>query len=105
MISLLTRIAATSTDVCQAFCNSNDTGLPKVSAGQSQITIILRFVFGIIGVVAVIYIILAGIRLATSIGSDPQAFAKARNTLIFAGVGLAIAISAEAIVTLVLGRL
>lgn len=102
---MMPAFARFASDVCQGLCTSQDTGLPAVNAGHSQITIVLRFVFGIIGVLALIYIILAGIRLSTSIGSDPQAFAKARNTLIFAGVGLAIAISAEAIVTLVLGRL
>ena len=83
------------------FCETN---LPNVSAGQSQLTTILQILFGIVGAVAVIYIIIAGFGLITSLG-NPEALAKARQALIFAGVGLAVALSAELIVTFVLNKL
>ena len=91
------KIQGCSLDVCE-------TGLPTVSAGQSQLTAILQIVFGIVGAVAVIFIIKAGFGLITSLG-NPEALAKARQALIFAGVGLAIALSAELIVTFVINRL
>ena len=81
-----------------------ETNFPNVAAGQNQLTIILQIVFGIVGAVAVIYIIKAGFGLITSLG-NPEALAKARQALIFAGVGLAIALSAELIVTFVINRL
>jgi hypothetical protein len=83
------------------FCETN---LPNVSAGQSQLTTILQIVFGVIGAVAVIYIIIAAFGLMTSLG-NPEALSKARQALIFAGVGLAVALSAELIVTFVLNKL
>ncbi|MCX6727399.1 MAG: hypothetical protein NTX11_01110 [Candidatus Saccharibacteria bacterium] len=81
-----------------------ETGLPAVNAGNDQLTKILQIVFGIVGAVAVIYIIIAGFGLITSLG-NPEALAKARQALIFAGVGLAIALSAELIVTFVINRI
>ncbi|HUS25864.1 MAG TPA: hypothetical protein VMY99_00775 [Nevskiaceae bacterium] len=85
----------------QARCGSGsqcDTGLPKVSANTANLQVILQLVFGIIGVLAVILIVLAGLRFITADG-DPQEIAKARQTIVYALVGLAIALSAEAIVT------
>lgn len=103
--AFLLRLVAAQTDLCEGLCTSDNTGLPKVEASKSQFTTAIQIIFAVIGVVALVNIILAGLRLATSIGSDPQAFSKARNTLIFAGIGLAVALSAELFVTFVLNRL
>jgi hypothetical protein len=83
---------------------SCSTGLPVVQASQSSLQIILQIVFGIIGAVAVIIVILGALNMTLAEG-DPGKVAKARQTVIFALVGLVVAISAEAIVTFVLGRL
>jgi hypothetical protein len=80
------------------------TGLPIVSTNQATVTSALQVVFAIIGAVAVIVVIIAGFNFVTAQG-DPQAIAKARQTIIYAAVGLIIAISAEIIVTFVLNRL
>jgi hypothetical protein len=56
------------------------------------------------GAIALIIIILAGIRFITSQG-NPDNLAKARNTIIFAAVGLAVSLGALTIVTFVVGRL
>lgn len=80
------------------------TNIPKVDATQTQATAALQIVFGVIGVAALVYIIIAGMSLITSQG-DPQAAAKARQTIIYAVIGLIIAISAEVIVTFVLNSL
>lgn len=78
--------------------------IPKVEAGSSQLQSILQIVFAIIGVIAVVYIVLAGFKLITSLG-NPEALAKARQTIIFAAIGLAVALSAELIVSIFLGKL
>ena len=86
----------------QANCNQGtpcDTGLPQV--GANQITNILQYVFGVIGALALIIILVSAIQFITASG-DPQGINKARNTLIYAIIGLVIAISAETIVTFVL---
>jgi type IV secretion system pilin len=80
------------------------TGLPTVQASEGNLAIIMQLVFGIIGGVAVIVIIVAAMSMISAQG-DPQKVAQARQTVIFAAVGLAIAISAETIVYFVIGHL
>lgn len=92
-------------EVCGELCDNNPTGLPQVNANEGQITAILQIVFGVIGVVALVIIILAGLQLTVSAGGNPEAAAKARKTIVFAALGLIIAISAELIVTFVLNKL
>jgi hypothetical protein len=92
-------------EVCGELCSNNPTGLPKVQAGNSQITAVLQIVFGIIGVIALVIIIIAGLKLVASAGGNPEAAKKARETIIFAALGLVIAIAAELIVTFVLNKL
>ncbi|HLZ15300.1 MAG TPA: pilin [Candidatus Saccharimonadales bacterium] len=82
----------------QAQC---DTGLPTVGANSSNLHVALQLIFGIAGAVAVIVIILAGLRLQFSQG-NPQEAATARQTIIYAIAGLLVALSAEGIVTFVL---
>jgi succinate dehydrogenase/fumarate reductase cytochrome b subunit len=77
--------------------------LPHGSAGQSNIQAILTIVFSITGALAVLFIVVGGMRYITAQG-DPQQISKAKNTLIYAIVGLLVSISAVAIVTFVLGR-
>jgi len=79
-------------------------GLPTPNADSHAIQVILGIVFGIIGGIALLMATISGLRYITS-GGDPQKAANARNGLIFALVGLLIALSAEAIVAFVLGYL
>jgi hypothetical protein len=53
-----------------------------------------------VGVVCVIFIIIGGIKYATS-GGDAEKVKKAKNTLLYACIGLAIALLAGVIVSLV----
>ncbi len=65
---------------------------------------IIDLLLFLIGAVSVIMIIIGGIRFILSRG-DPQAAATARNTVMYAVIGLAVAVLAWAIVTFVLGEL
>jgi hypothetical protein len=85
-------------------CTTGQTNLPQVAASSDTLKLVLQLVFGIIGALTVIFIIINALRYSTSLG-DPQANAKIRNSLIYAAVGLAVVVSAEVIVTFVLGRL
>jgi len=58
----------------------------------------------VLGVIAVIVLIVAGIRFATS-GGNPQSVGNVRNTIIYALVGIAVAALAQALVQLVLSKL
>jgi hypothetical protein len=83
---------------------SCDTGLPMVQASNGNLTTLMGIVFGIIGAVAIIVIIIGAMNMSLAEG-DAQKVARARQTVIFALVGLVIAISAEAIIAFVIKNL
>lgn len=90
------------------FCSSDgagcDTGLPQVSAGTPELQQILQIVFGISAALAVLFVVIGALRFVVSDG-DPQDTARARNTIIYALIGLLIALAAEAIVSFALNKL
>jgi ABC-type Fe3+ transport system permease subunit len=57
----------------------------------------------IVGIVATVVIIISGITLATS-GGDSGALSKAKNTILYAAIGLALAIFAGTIVSYIVGQ-
>jgi len=80
------------------------TNLPSVAADSTKVTSALSILFGALAAIAVLIIIIQGIKFVLSQG-DPQKAADARKGIIYAVVGLVIALSAEAVVRLVIGRL
>jgi Type IV secretion system pilin len=79
-------------------------GLPKVGATSSVIETAFAFFFGLIGVVSVLVIVIAGVQLTIS-GGEPQKVAKARQTILYAIVGVIVAIFGSFIVGFILGEL
>jgi beta-lactamase regulating signal transducer with metallopeptidase domain len=102
-LHMLTRVTATA---CNSITGGNacDSGLPKSVADGSTIPSILTILFAVIGALCVLMIVIAGMRFVTSSG-NPQETAKAKNTIIYALVGLLIALAAESIVNFVMGNL
>jgi hypothetical protein len=90
-------------NVLLALTSISPTGLPTPAANQNALENILSIVFGIIGALAFLMIVISGLRYVTSSG-DPQRTAKARDGVVYALVGLALALSAEAIVAFVVKR-
>lgn len=84
--------------------NSYTTNLPNVSASHSDLTTILNIVIATIAVVSVLFVVVGGLRYVLSDG-DPQQATRARETIIYAVVGLLIAITAEGIVAFVLNNI
>lgn len=80
------------------------TNFWNVGANAGQITAALTIVFGVIGGMAVLYTVLAGLKFVNSQG-DPQKASQARRSIIYGALGIAVAVSAEIIVNLVLTRL
>ena len=80
------------------------TNLPNVVAGDSAVAAVMSIVFGVIAAIAVLIIVLQGIRFILSSG-EPQKAADARKGIIYALVGLAVALSAEVVVKLVIGKI
>lgn len=68
------------------------------------ITKVVRLMSLVIGIAAVIMIIVGGIRYVTSSG-DPNNTTGAKNTILFAIVGLLIALLAQAIIVFVISKL
>lgn len=76
------------------------TGLPQVSADSNFITAVISIIIAITAAISLVVITIAGLRYILSRG-DPQAVAKAKGAIIYALIGLIIAIVAQAIVVFV----
>lgn len=76
----------------------------KDDKAQPMITTVINTILIILGIIAVVMIIIGGIRYTLS-GGDSGAVQSAKNTILYAVVGLVIAILAFAIVNFVIARL
>lgn len=97
-MSIILRILAESVDPgnlpgAPTPANPTPNSLTSVAALQT----IMGVVFGIVGGLSLLIITVSGLRYITSAG-DPEKTTRARNGIIYALVGLVIALSAEAIV-------
>lgn len=72
--------------------------------GQSNIDNILQLVFGVAGAIAVLIITIGGLKYVLSQG-NPQSAAQAKDTILYALVGLVITMIGYGVVTFVLGNL
>ncbi len=77
--------------------------LPQLTPNSSNIRNILSIVFGIIGSLAVLMMVISGLKYITSAG-DAQKISEAKNSILYALIGLITAILAEAIVAYVIKR-
>lgn len=80
----------------QTGCSSNTSGLDKI------IGTVVDILSSIVAIAAVIMIVVAGLRFVIS-GGESQKIAGARNTIIFALIGLVVVALAQVIVHFVLG--
>lgn len=71
--------------------------------GGFDIVPILNVAYGVAGVLAVVYVIVAGIQYATSNG-DPAKASKALRIIIFALVGLVIVVTATILTNFIFGK-
>ena len=78
-----------------------DAGAP---ATQNQINDIVNIIFAIAGSLALLFVVIGGLRFILSQG-DPNGVAQGKNTVIYALVGLVIVITAYGIVAFVLNNL
>jgi hypothetical protein len=79
-------------------------GLPTPAADPGTIQNILQIVFGIVGALAFLMIVISGLRYVVSAG-NPDRTKRAKDGIVYALVGIVIAISAEVIVTFVVGNI
>lgn len=71
--------------------------LPHAVASKDKFSAILSIVFATLGGVSVLVVIIGGIKYAGSQG-DPAGIAKAKSTIIYALVGIVVAVMAVIIV-------
>lgn len=93
-------------EACSGAALSNDgcdpgQGEEKISDTLATVINVLSIV---LGVISVIMIIVGGIKFTTSQG-DGASTSSARNTIIYAVVGLVVSVMAQGIVRFVLGKL
>jgi hypothetical protein len=79
------------------------SGLPKPAANASTVQTVLNIVFGIAASAALLMIVIGGFRYIVAHG-DPNSTAQARNTILYAVIGLLVTMAAYSIVTFVVGR-
>jgi uncharacterized membrane protein YidH (DUF202 family) len=80
--------------------NNNLTGLPDVAATQNQLVTVMEIAFGIVAAVALLTIAIAAFNYATASG-DSDKISRSKNAIIFALIGIAVAVFGEAIVFVV----
>jgi ABC-type Fe3+ transport system permease subunit len=97
--------ATAKSDACAAL--GSDASCTTNPHGGLDLTTVIRAVINIlsivVGVVAVIMIIVAGLRYITS-GGDSNGITSARNTLLYAIVGLVIVAMSQVLVQFVIHR-
>ena len=97
IIAVLNGNASAATDISPG-------NLPTPEANEAAVTKIITFINGLVGAIALLVLVVNGLRYITS-GGDPQAAANAKKGVIFALVGIAVVIFAQAIVAFVVTRL
>ena len=86
-----------------ALISENSVDVPKPKADDASLTAILTIVFTIIGGLAFLLMVVAGLRYVLAQG-DPQKVASAKNQIIYTAIGLILAVSAAAIVNFVIAK-
>ena len=98
--------AANGINICSNG-NENSVYCKNKNTGETQVNGIIKTIVEVlltaVGAISIIMIVIGGIMFALSSG-DAQKAAKARNTVLYAVVGLIVSIFASAIVNFVFNR-
>jgi len=105
-VALAASATSPQATVCNALgSNAGCTSTPANGINLTNLAVdIINILSIVVGIVAVFMIIIAGVRFITSNG-DSNNVASARNTIIYAIVGLIVVALAQVIVQFVVGRL
>ena len=83
--------------------DATSLGLPKVTANDATLTNIVSAVFVFTGAWATLFIVIGAVRYAASAG-DQGLINKAKDTILYAVIGLVVSVLAFTIVQFVIGR-
>ncbi|HEY4963500.1 MAG TPA: hypothetical protein VIH90_02280 [Candidatus Saccharimonadales bacterium] len=105
-ILLFRIISSSSASVsCTGSDSSNcNTGLPQITGGSTELQAILQITFGIVAAISVLFVVIGGLRFVLSAG-NPENVAKARETILYALLGLIVSLVAEGIVVFVIKKI
>jgi uncharacterized membrane-anchored protein len=78
--------------------------IPKVSVNATTVGNILSAVFTLVGGLAVLFLLIGAVRYVTSNGDQGQ-MTQAKNTILYAVIGIVVSLSAFAIVQFEVGQL
>lgn len=102
--SVCNGVSASDSSVCSDKAQGQSTSNNYIYGPNSILTKVVNLLSLLIGIVAVIVIIITGIRFILS-GGDPTKVASARSTILYALVGLVVAALAQSIIIFVLNKL
>jgi Type IV secretion system pilin len=77
---------------------------PDVPTGPNSVDSILNIIFGVVGAICVLMVTFGGFKYVMSRG-DPAQLAKAKDTIMYAVIGMAIVMFATVIVNFVVTRI
>lgn len=89
--------------LAQVSLDANNLGLPRVAANDATFGNIVSAVFVFTGAWALLFIVIGAVRYSASAG-DQGLISKAKDTILYAIIGLAVSVLAFTIVQFVLGR-
>jgi len=89
---------------CQDNKNPSDPGNNGIYGPNGVITKVANIVAFVVGIAAVIAIIIGGLQYVLATG-DPQRINNAKNTILYALVGLVVVVAARSIIIFVIRRL
>lgn len=103
---MLNYLFAVTNSACSGGTNAliSPTNLPKTCATSSTLHTVTTIAYVVIAAIAVMLIVIAGLRYIFSQG-DPNMVAESKRTIIYTAVGLVIAALATTIVNAVISRL
>ena len=98
--------ASSSTVDCPADLPNRDIICGKGTEDDmmSKVGSVLTVIYGLIGILAVVMIVVGGVKYMTSQG-DPGKIQSAKNTIMYAIIGLVVTLAAFAITNLILSAL
>lgn len=84
-----------------ALINEGELDIPRADADSTTVQEGMSILFGVASAVALLIVVILALRMVIARG-NPQDFAKARDGIIYASIGLVICLTAFTIVSFVL---
>lgn len=100
LLRILSQINITEDEIVIPMPDLTD---PNQAQASDTVSTIMELAFGALGSIAFIVMVLAGLKFVLSRG-NPDGIVKARNTMIYAAIGVILSILSFAIVRFVLRR-